>query len=409
MDLPEFGPNDSPTFLDPSESLLFGGGVNYHMAGGLFVGVDASFARVEIESPAGGVVDMDTFFFSGLLGYTIPLHDRFDIYGLGGPTVALFAPTDHDSEPDLGGTYGVGARVYLAEQFAFNGGYRGTLIISALDGMRTDGVNEVLLGHSFFGGFSFFFGSGNSDSDEDGVKDRADACPDTPDGAEVDALGCAVDTDGDGVADYQDGCPNTPAEARVDSGGCPMDDDADRVFDGLDRCPGTPMGAEVDESGCPIDSDADRVFDGLDRCPDTPFGVDVDPNGCPVPEPEPVEPEPQPEVFTFRGTVSFGNGGTAISALAETALREIGELLVAHPGVLVTLEGYADSVGNDDVNLRVSQRRAVAVRNFLVGTFEELTTGQFTVLWYGEARPVADNSTAEGRAQNRRVVLKVGF
>ena len=74
MDYPEFGPNDSPTFLDPSESLLFEGGVNYHLQSGLFVGVDASFALVEIVSPAGPVVDMNTFFFSGLLGYTLPLH-----------------------------------------------------------------------------------------------------------------------------------------------------------------------------------------------------------------------------------------------------------------------------------------------------------------------------------------------
>ena len=104
MDYPEFGPNDSPTFFDPSESLLFGGGVNYHLSSGLFVGVDGHFVAIEIGSPVVGLVEMNTIFFSALAGYTLPVHDLVDLYGLGGPAGALWSPTDYDSELDLGAT-----------------------------------------------------------------------------------------------------------------------------------------------------------------------------------------------------------------------------------------------------------------------------------------------------------------
>ena len=156
-------------------------------------------------------------------------------------------------------------------------------------------------GWSLTGGISYFFGS--KDADHDGVNDGDDACPDTPQGVEVDARGCPVDSDRDGVADYKDGCPDTPAGARVDGKGCPLDADRDGVFDGLDRCPDTPAGARVDTNGCPVDSDHDGVFDGLDRCPDTPAGARVDADGLPTAGAGASRPEPR--VFTFSGGVNF--------------------------------------------------------------------------------------------------------
>src|SRR5207247_8534112 len=60
------------------------------------------------------------------------------------------------------------------------------------------------------------------------------------------------------------------------------DSDQDGVVDSEDKCPDTPVGAKVDERGCPIDSDKDGVPDGLDKCPDTPPGAHVDATGCPT-------------------------------------------------------------------------------------------------------------------------------
>ena len=71
-------------------------------------------------------------------------------------------------------------------------------------------------------GLVFFLGEGvkrNIDSDNDGVPDEYDACPNTPAGVKVDADGCPIDSDKDGVPDYLDKCPNTPAGVKVDADG----------------------------------------------------------------------------------------------------------------------------------------------------------------------------------------------
>ena len=406
QDSPEFDPDGSAFFVDPDRNVLFGVGVNYHFPGGFFLGADGRYAPWDMRPAAGGVTDLNSYFISGLLGYTLPLQERVDVYGVGGPTAALWRPRNNDSELDLGLTYGGGFRVYLSEKFALNAHYRMTQVPSALEDVSRSvtglTADDTFWGHSFSGGISIFFGSDNH-ADGDGVGDGTDTCPDTPAGVDVDGLGCPVDTDGDGVADYQDRCPNTPAGARVDGQGCPVDSDGDGVFDGLDQCSGTPRGAEVDGSGCPVDSDGDGVFNGLDQCPNTPGGAEVDSSGCPVPE-----PVPEPEVFTFEGSVNFEFDSARLTPQGQTGLREIGDVLITHEDLSIVVEGHADSVGADDYNERLSLERAEAVRDFLVENYTQLTSGQFSVLGFGETRPVADNGTGQGRAQNRRVVVIVG-
>lgn len=104
------------------------------------------------------------------------------------------------------------------------------------------------------------------DSDDDGVGDLFDECPDTPRGTTVDAYGCpvagikaAIDSDNDGVEDLRDECPNTPAGTTVNAKGCPvvfaavqLDSDNDGIADEYDCCPETPAGIIVDVCGCPI-------------------------------------------------------------------------------------------------------------------------------------------------------------
>lgn len=404
-DDPEFDPDGSALFINPDRNLLWGLGLNYHFPFGFYVGASGRYVPLDIHSAARGLTDLDAYFFSGNLGYTLPLHERFDLYVQGGLTGASWNPDVGDSEVDFGLTYGGGVRLYLMESLALTGDYRMTQIPTGLEDVTQSvaGLNadETMWGYSISGGISYFFGS--KDSDGDGVKDKDDACPDTPMNVEVDARGCPVDSDGDGVPDYLDNCPDTPAGARVDSQGCPMDSDNDGVFDGLDRCPDTPRGATVDANGCPMDSDNDGVYDGLDRCPDTPRGVEVDRDGCPIPEPE---PEPEIKRFTFED-VNFEFDSARLTEQGRTTLRAIGDTLVTLGDADIVVEGHTDNVGSDDYNMTLSRDRAQSVRDFLVESFSQLTAGQFTVRAMGESRPIADNSTDEGRRQNRRVEISV--
>jgi OOP family OmpA-OmpF porin len=404
----EFDPDGGVDFLDPDQNVLFGLGLNYHFPIGLYVGASGRYVPLDMRPINEGVTDLNTYFFSGNLGYTIPLHERFDIYGQAGFTGASFQPERGDSDLDFGWTYGGGVRLYLKENLALTGDFRMTQIPPVALGNVTESVtgykaDETFWGYSISGGISYFFGS--KDSDGDGVKDKDDACPDTPMNVEVDARGCPVDSDGDGVADYMDNCPDTPAGARVNSQGCPLDSDNDGVFDGLDRCPNTPAGATVDENGCPMDSDGDGVYDGLDRCPDTPRGTEVDRYGCPIPEPEPVMTK---RSFMFRD-VNFEFDSSRITEAGEVRLQAIADslLMVADADLRVEVDGHTDSIGTEEYNMLLSLRRAEAVRDYLVENYPELTESMFVVRDFGKSQPIADNSTAEGRSQNRRVELKI--
>ncbi len=237
-----------------------------------------------------------------------------------------------------------------------------------------------------------------ADSDRDGVPNRRDDCPDTPYGAIVDKQGCPSDADGDGVFDGIDKCPDTPRGVRVDKTGCPKDTDRDGVFDGPDRCPDTPRRAVVDSRGCPLDGDGDGVFDGIDQCPNTPRGSRVDARGCVIPPPE-------PERVILEG-VNFRTGTDELLPEAQAVLDEIARDLIEElTDLRLEIRGYTDAVGTEEINLDLSRRRAESVRNYLMA--RGVSAGRLTALGFGEADPVAPNSTPEGRAQNRRVEFRI--
>ena len=288
----------------------------------------------------------------------------------------------------------------------------------------------------FTGGLTLAFGGTPRDADGDGVSDRRDNCPDTPAGAVVDASGCPLDGDGDGVFDGIDQCANTPSGARVDATGCPTDRDGDGVFDGIDRCDGTPAGATVDATGCPSDGDGDGVFDGIDRCPDTPSGATVDANGCPIdsdgdgvfdgidrcPGTGPglrVDRDGCPIEVTEKETelldtgmirlsdVNFETGKSEIRPDSYATLDVVGQLLSKWPQLQIEIGGHTDSRGTSEMNERLSQERAQAVLDYLLGKFPGLESSQYTVRGYGESAPIVPNNSALNMAKNRRVEFKV--
>ncbi|MEI8087181.1 MAG: DUF5723 family protein [Paludibacter sp.] len=274
------------------------------------------------------------------------------------------------------------------------------------------------------------------DSDNDGVYNYIDKCPNTPKGVAVDSLGCPLDTDGDGIADYLDLCPGTVAQARgmVDKNGCPIDSDNDGVADYLDLCPGTPVEARgfVDKNGCSHDSDDDGIPDYLDKCPNTPKEARgmVDEKGCPrdtdgdgvldyldnCPKVPGVAankgcPEVKKEVKklfqkALQG-IQFETGKSTIKPASFAILNQIAEVLVANPTYLIEIQGHTDNVGNAASNLSLSEKRAAAVKDYLIG--KAVAEKRMTSKGFGDTLPVVSNNTAAGKAKNRRVEFVVTF
>ncbi|MFK8016388.1 MAG: OmpA family protein [Gammaproteobacteria bacterium] len=235
------------------------------------------------------------------------------------------------------------------------------------------------------------------DTDGDGVNDGVDQCPGTAPGAAVDARGCELDSDRDGVPNSKDACPDTRAGARVDAKGCEItvDSDGDGVPNGTDRCPNTPRGTKVDSYGCKTigDADGDGVLDNRDRCPNTAQGARVDVNGCEF-----------KEEIRLPG-VTFELNSATLTPQSLSVLNDAAETLKRNSDISVEAQGHTDSQGAAGYNQSLSQRRAESVRDYLVT--RGAAAGNITAKGYGEADPIADNSTKAGRAQNRRVTLRV--
>jgi outer membrane protein OmpA-like peptidoglycan-associated protein len=103
--------------------------------------------------------------------------------------------------------------------------------------------------------------------------------------------------------------------------------------------------------------------------------------------------------------VLFDTGSFTLKPGAREKLAKVSGIVLAHPGLLLQVEGHTDSVGGDDLNQRLSQQRASAVRDFLVG--QGLNENAITAEGFGKTEPVATNDTPEGRQRNRRVEIVV--
>lgn len=231
------------------------------------------------------------------------------------------------------------------------------------------------------------------DSDGDGVVDSKDKCPNTQAGRKVNAEGCELDSDGDGVVDGQDRCPNTAAGRKVNAQGCELDSDGDGVVDSQDKCPNTPAGRKVNAEGCELDSDGDGIVDAQDKCP-TVFAKTAD--GCPLPV------VAVPKKLVLEG-VNFDNDKADLRPEALTVLDQAADSLKEWGDVKVEVAGHTDSVSSDKHNLRLSQRRAEAVRRYLIS--KGIAADRLTAKGYGESSPVAGNDAAADRYKNRRVEL----
>lgn len=171
------------------------------------------------------------------------------------------------------------------------------------------------------------------------------------------------------------------------------DADGDGVTDALDHCPETASGALVDEHGCESDKDRDGITDSVDQCLDTPSGARIDDRGCNVALTQPI-----------RQTlyINFASGTSDIQGNSLPEVEKIVLLMTQYPDAQVVLEGHTDSAGAAALNEQLSQLRADAVKALLVSRYR-MDEGRISAIGKGEDSPIADNNTAQGRQQNRRV------
>lgn len=116
-----------------------------------------------------------------------------------------------------------------------------------------------------------------------------------------------------------------------------------------------------------------------------------------------VKEEPRGMVITLSGSVLFASGKADLLTEARTRLNQVADVLLTTHERNLVVEGHTDSQGSDSYNMDLSQRRADAVRDYLVQ--REYQADRIEAHGLGEGQPVADNGNAEGRANNRRVEI----
>lgn len=234
---------------------------------------------------------------------------------------------------------------------------------------------------------------GCPDTDKDGIPDKDDDCPELAGPA---ALKGCPDRDGDGVADKDDDCIDVPGDKAHK--GCP-DSDGDGLFDNEDACPRE--AGPIENKGCPYkDTDGDGVLDKDDDCPTT-FG-EKDNRGCP----KLAKKELEIIKYAF-DNLEFETGKDIIRPSSFISLNGLAKLLVDKPSYGLKIEGHTDSDGDDQSNLILSQKRAEAVKRYLIG--RGVDGSKLETEGFGETRPLADNKTKEGKQKNRRVEMKIVF
>jgi outer membrane protein OmpA-like peptidoglycan-associated protein len=285
------------------------------------------------------------------------------------------AAVGNDVDPAL--HLGLGAKFFINRYLMFRLDLRDT--ITARRGVDAGATNnlEVLLGLSLTLGRK---------------KDR-DQAPVAP---------MPTDRDGDGVLDTDDQCIDTPGDKPT---GCPPeapvigDKDGDGFKDDVDACIDV---AGVAPDGCPDkDPDKDGILDPDDKCPDvaeTKNGFE-DGDGCPDEVPKDFS-----DLEVLEG-VFFATSSDKLGRSSTTILDRAVDTLKKHPSVRVEISGHTDSTGNREFNMDLSQRRAEAVKKYLVD--HGIDGARMETRGAGPDEPLDSNSSNPGRAKNRRIEFRV--
>jgi outer membrane protein OmpA-like peptidoglycan-associated protein len=283
------------------------------------------------------------------------------------------------------------------------------------DGIKDD-VDKCPDDPEDFDGFEDEDGCPDPDNDRDGIPDVDDKCPNIPEDKDgfQDEDGCPEgnknDRDGDGILDDVDKCPDDPEDFDQfqDEDGCPdPDNDQDGILDVDDLCPNDPEDKDgfEDEDGCPDpDNDKDRILDKDDKCPNEPetYNGYQDEDGCPD-RGRVVVTDTSIEILDM---IYFEYDKAIIKKESYPILDAVAATLQGNPSIqLVEIQGHTDERGDDAYNLDLSDRRAKAVRQYLVdkGVDEKRITAQ----GYGETQPLDRRHNEAAWAKNRRVAFLI--
>ena len=177
------------------------------------------------------------------------------------------------------------------------------------------------------------------------------------------------------------------------------DVDSDGVLDRDDDC--VDQAGDTKNKGCPWpDKDNDGVPDDKDNCPEE-VGTQEN-NGCPI----------VPSKFTEfiesdKNNILFTVSSSQLDSDAKFTLNSVKTLLDFYTKTSITIEGYASTDGSIDYNQKLSEERAMEIKNYLVSN--NIAPERLNIIGYGESRPVANNSTTYGRAKNRRAQIKINL
>jgi outer membrane protein OmpA-like peptidoglycan-associated protein len=222
------------------------------------------------------------------------------------------------------------------------------------------------------------------------------------------------DQDNDGIYDYDDECPEIPGLRELY--GCPekaaptkvvaakiLDTDGDTVIDSKDKCP--KVAGLVSRQGCP-DSDDDGILDKDDKCPKM-AGLKSN-FGCPRVAETRTEPQPirydSSEIERLSKLINFNTSKSSFTQETYSNLQNIISFINRYPASRFRISGHTDSVGSESSNRALSQRRADAVKAYLLSNGVSSYNLE-QAIGYGESQPIQSNDTKEGRRMNRRVEI----
>jgi len=185
------------------------------------------------------------------------------------------------------------------------------------------------------------------------------------------------------------------SESMVDELPVNLDEDGDKIPDEQDMCVNSEVNSTVMPYGCEKfveDLDGDGIEDSYDLCPNTPLGFSINSDGC-------------PKSTTLN--LTFEPLSNKIAKKSELKIEQFARFLKENPLYNVIVVGHTDSVGTAEENMKLSNERAKNVKEALLTYGIDET--RLNSVGVGETQPIADNSTLEGRFQNRRTEIQLNY